>query len=273
MEKFINICLVKSAKVLYNRLLYEFGGDIMLGQSARAKVVIPIGSTGEAEFTYPLNYALLYDTPQEEYAFIMGIDHAVSNFDGRIIAVLNPNNPDCGKHRIWIMAPKSSRYINIDILQKLNLERDFPDYSLTCLYESSCGAVVYREIHGGIRYLLIKNKRSSNWGFPKGHLEKGETKYDAARREVLEETGLHLKIHLGYEGISKYKIKNKVDKTVSIFVGTTDDTVTVIQKEEIEDYIWLPFQRAMKKLSFKNDKDILNEAHEFLVKNHYLKNN
>lgn len=171
------------------------------------------------------------------------------------------------------MAPKSSRYINIDILQKLNLERDFPDYSLTCLYESSCGAVVYREIHGGIRYLLIKNKRSSNWGFPKGHLEKGETKYDAARREVLEETGLHLKIHLGYEGISKYKIKNKVNKTVSIFVGTTDDTVTVIQKEEIEDYIWLPFQRAMKKLSFKNDKDILNEAHEFLVKNHYLKNN
>ena len=245
----------------------------MLGQSARAKVVIPIGSTGEAEFTYPLNYALLYDTPQEEYAFILGIDHAVSNFDGRIIAVLNPKNPDCGKLRIWIMAPKSSRYINIDILQKLNLERDFPDYSLTCLYESSCGAVVYREIHGGIRYLLIKNKRSSNWGFPKGHLEKGETKYDAARREVLEETGLHLKIHLGYEGISKYKIKNKVDKTVSIFVGTTDDTVTVIQKEEIEDYIWLPFQRAMKKLSFKNDKDILNEAHEFLVKNHYLKNN
>ena len=73
MEKFINICLVKSAKVLYNRLLYEFGGDIMLGQSARAKVVIPIGSTGEAEFTYPLNYALLYDTPQEEYAFILGI--------------------------------------------------------------------------------------------------------------------------------------------------------------------------------------------------------
>lgn len=57
-----------------------------------------------------------------------------------------------------------------------------------------------------------KNKRSANWGFPKGHLEMGETKYDAARREVLEETGLHIKIHLGYEGISKYTLRNNVDK-------------------------------------------------------------
>lgn len=271
MEKFINICLVKSAKVLYNRLLYEFGGDIMLGQSARAKVVTPIGFTDEAEFTYPLNYALIYDTPQDEYAFILGIDHAVSNFDGRIIAVLVPKKEDSGKHKIWILAPKSSRYINIDILEKINVKEDFPDYDLVCLYESSSGAIVYREILGGIRYLLIKNKRSSNWGFPKGHLEKGETKYDAARREVLEETGLHIKIHLGFEGISKYKIKNKVDKIVSIFVGTTEDTTTVIQEEEIENYIWLPFPRAMKQLSFKNDKDILNNAHDFLVKNKYIK--
>lgn len=240
----------------------------MLGQSVRAKVVKAVGSTDEAEFTYPLNYALIYDTPQEEYAFILGIDHAVSNFDGRIVAVLEPK--DESRHRIWLLAPKSSRYINIDILEQLDIKNDFPEYELVCLYESSSGAIVYREISGGIRYLLIKNKRSANWGFPKGHLEKGETKYDAARREVLEETGLHIKIHLGFEGISKYKIKDKIDKIVSIFVASTEDVCTVVQEEEIEDYVWLPYTRAMQHLSFKNDRKILYRAHNFLLENNYI---
>lgn len=106
----------------------------MLGQSVRAKVVKPIGSKNdEANFTYPLNYALIYDTPQDEYAFILGIDHAVSNFDGRIVAVLSPK--DESKHKIWLMASKSSRYINVDIMQQINIEEDFPEYELICLYE------------------------------------------------------------------------------------------------------------------------------------------
>ncbi|MGN1202281.1 MAG: bis(5'-nucleosyl)-tetraphosphatase, partial [Eubacterium sp.] len=144
-------------------------------------------------------------------------------------------------------------------------------YKLVCLYENSSGAVVYRNINGGTRYLLIKNKRSAHWGFPKGHIEKGETKYDAARREVLEETGIHIKIHLGFEGESKYKIKNKIDKRVSIFVASTEDTNTVIQKEEIADYIWLPYKRALARLKFENDKEILKKANQFLIKNKYIK--
>ena len=71
------------------------------------------------------------------------------------------------------MASRSSRYINQDILQVIDVENDFPQYNLICYYESSAGAVVYRSIKGKLRYLLIKNKRSANWGFPKGHLEMG----------------------------------------------------------------------------------------------------
>lgn len=237
----------------------------MLGQSVRAKVVKTIGTTDEAGYTYPLNFAQIHGTSNEEYAFIFGIDHPVSNFDGRVIAVLEPEEKN--KNRIWILAPKSTRYINLDIIKVLNIEKDYPAYKLMCLYETSSGAIIYRKINDNIRYLLIKNKRSANWGFPKGHLEMGESATDAAMREVLEETGLHIKIHNGFECISKYKIKDKIDKMVSIFVGTTDDTTTIIQPDEIEDYIWLPFSRAIRHLKFENDITILKKAHTFLIQN------
>ncbi len=238
----------------------------MLGKYVRVKVVNPINSTDEAGYTYPLNFGTVYNN-ETQTAFIMGIHHPVRNFDGRVIAILSDRK---NKKYIWIVAPKSTRFIINDIKEYINIEKDFPNYTLECLYESSCGAVVYRDIKGEVRYLLIKNKRSAHWGFPKGHIEPGETKEETAKREVLEETGLHIDIHNGYSCISKYKIKDKIEKIVTIFVGTTNDTSTTIQKEEIEDYIWLNFEKAMNLLKFENDKNILLGANKFLNENNYI---
>ena len=38
------------------------------------------------------------------------------------------------------------------------------------------------------------------------------------------------------------------------------------QQEEIEDYIWLNYAKAIKTLKFENDRSILERAHEFLVR-------
>ncbi len=52
----------------------------------------------------------------------------------------------------------------------------------------SAGAVVFRRVPGGHRYLLLRAFR--NWDFPKGEIEPGEDPLEAALREVREETGL-----------------------------------------------------------------------------------
>src|SRR5262249_44605540 len=63
--------------------------------------------------------------------------------------------------------------------------------------EVSAGGIVFRRQEGEQpRYLLIKDSYD-NWGFPKGHLENGESPADAARRETGEETGLD---HLTLQG-------------------------------------------------------------------------
>lgn len=238
----------------------------MLGKYVRVKITHPIDSTDEAGFTYPLNFGTVYSN-EKQTAFIMGIHHPVRNFDGRVIAVLSDRK---NRSYIWIVAPKSTRFIINDIKQYINLKIDFPSYRLECLYESSCGAVVYRDIKGEVKFLLIKNKRSAHWGFPKGHIEQGETKEETAYREVLEETGLHINIIDGFDCVSKYKIRDRIEKMVTIFVGTTKDTSTVIQQEEIEDYIWLTYDKAMNLLKFENDKNILRSAYSFLNEHNYI---
>lgn len=59
------------------------------------------------------------------------------------------------------------------------------------LNEFSSGGIVLKDY----QVLLIENTRMSNpaekwWGFPKGHLEAGESSQEAAIREVEEETGI-----------------------------------------------------------------------------------
>ena len=56
---------------------------------------------------------------------------------------------------------------------------------------------------------------------------------------------------------SEYTIQGKVEKSESIFVAKTSDTQTIIQHEEIEDYIWLNFDKAMDTLRFINDRNII----------------
>ncbi len=52
----------------------------------------------------------------------------------------------------------------------------------------SCGIIPVKKIEGRWHYLLLRCFRY--WDFPKGHVEEGEDPFQAAEREMVEETGL-----------------------------------------------------------------------------------
>ncbi len=58
--------------------------------------------------------------------------------------------------------------------------------------EYFCGAVVFTRMDGEPHYLLVraKDRPKGCHGFPKGHMEPGETEVQTALREIFEETGL-----------------------------------------------------------------------------------
>lgn len=239
----------------------------MLGKYVRVRVTNPVHSLNrQFGFTYQLNFGVIEGKKRFDNssagAYIMGVNYPVRSFDGRVIAVIKRSD---GSMPVYIVSPKNMKFISHQIEDAIAFAEKDRDFKLECLYERSCGAVVYRMIHGEVRYLLIKNKRSTHWGFPKGHIERGETSEQTAVREVLEETGIHIQLLPQFASKSEYTIQGKVEKSVVIYLAKTNDTQTTIQKEEIEDYVWLNYDKAMETLRFINDRTILRNAKSFLT--------
>ncbi len=132
--------------------------------------------------------------------------------------------------------------------------------------EKSAGAIIFRKEEGKTYYLLL-HYESGHWGFPKGHIEKGEKPIDTAKREVKEETGLEdIKIIDGFKERIKYFFKDKgqnVMKIVTFFLAETETKKIKISFEH-SGYQWLPYQKALEKLTFQNAKEILKKAHDLL---------
>ena len=51
--------------------------------------------------------------------------------------------------------------------------------------ETSSGAVVYKKENNEYFFLLVYSVKNKEWSFPKGHIEKGETELETAKREIL----------------------------------------------------------------------------------------
>ena len=71
--------------------------------------------------------------------------------------------------------------------------------------EKSCGAVVFTRVNGEIKYLLIKSV-TGFYGFPKGHVEIGESETQTALREIFEEVGLRVRLIPDFRREDEYYI-------------------------------------------------------------------
>lgn len=131
-------------------------------------------------------------------------------------------------------------------------------------YEKSCGVVIYRKINKNIEYLLICQKNDSHWGFPKGHVEDGETEEETAVREVYEETGLKVSLLDNFRVTDKYFVKRATMKEVVFFIGIPYVGDVIMQPEEIDDYKWLDREKALSVLTYESSKKIIVKAEEFL---------
>ncbi len=136
--------------------------------------------------------------------------------------------------------------------------------------EISSGGVVVRRSAGGYEVCLVNDGRY--WGFPKGHVEPGETPETAAMREISEETGIALPA-LAIRAplpLTEYVYRKPnggplVFKRVHHFiVEAPSDAELHPDPAEIAEAAWFGFDDAEARLSFKNSVSVLEAARHVL---------
>jgi len=111
----------------------------------------------------------------------------------------------------------------------------------------AAGAVVFRRSDRGIRLLVLRAYK--NWDFPKGLIEPGEDALAAARREVLEETGL---AELAYPFGDEFKetLPYAGNKVARYYLAETDaekielPVSPELGRPEHHEYRWVSFEEA-----------------------------
>ena len=123
----------------------------------------------------------------------------------------------------------------------------------------AAGAVVIRKD----AVLLVHRPRYGDWSFPKGKLDRGELAPVAGVREVLEETGVRIRLGTPLRP-QRYPNGGRM-KTVSYWHGRVVGDPSVdgyVVNDEIDQVEWVPLRKAKRRLSYTFDQATLEEALE-----------
>ena len=129
-------------------------------------------------------------------------------------------------------------------------------------FEKSCGALVVRREEDKYFILMIRHKAGGNRSFPKGHVEEGETEYETALREVMEETSSRIAIVSDFRATVNYRPSPGVMKEVVYFLAFTTSADIKAREGEIAEVEWVPLENAEECLVHENDKTVFRAAME-----------
>ena len=134
-------------------------------------------------------------------------------------------------------------------------------------HEKSCGALVLRrdENDGKTYILMIRHKAGGCRSFPKGHMERGETEYMTAVREVYEETAVQIRLETAdFRETVHYFPLPGVSKEVVYFLTHTTQKNIKAREGEIAQVEWVPLEQVEQSLTHENDKVVFRSAMKVL---------
>jgi 8-oxo-dGTP pyrophosphatase MutT (NUDIX family) len=127
-------------------------------------------------------------------------------------------------------------------------------------------AIIFRRNDKRIEYLLLKRLPQKNgfWQPVTGGMEEGETREEALRREIREETGVK-NIVAVIEGLYYFEFSDpNLNQEYVYGVEVSPSEVIVLDRKEHSEYRWCSFQEALQLLHWKENKEALEKLNTIL---------
>ena len=140
----------------------------------------------------------------------------------------------------------------------------------------SAGGLVFRQTGDLIEALLCARARPGHqgedapltWRLPKGTPERGETVEETARREVQEETGVHVNVLAPITSIRYFFVGHddgvRYDKTVYFYLMEPRGGNTADHDAEFDVVEWRRYEQALELLEYDNERSVLEAARSLI---------
>lgn len=234
---------------------------MLLGHILTARIDRPVGYL-HGDILYPINYGyipgLMGGDGEEQDAYILGISEPVDSFTGKVVGVIRRHDDEEDK---LVLAPEGQEYHQGQIAEAVHFQEQFFTGTIDCLFRKSCGCIPYQDTAKQREVLIVFQKGSQSWSFPKGHMEAGETEQETALRELKEETGLNARLHDGLKTSICYPLNDISRKEVVFFPAEATGQLSPGPKE-IAECRWVPLTKLSDYLSPESAraaKDLLRQ--------------
>ena len=128
-------------------------------------------------------------------------------------------------------------------------------------------AIIFRRNGNKVEYLLLKRlpKRNGFWQPVTGGVEEGETRNEALRREIREETGIKNIIAV-LEDLYLFEFSDpNLNQEYVYGVEVSPSEEIVLDRKEHSEYRWCSFQEALQLLHWKENKEALRKLNTNLT--------
>lgn len=118
---------------------------------------------------------------------------------------------------------------------------------------AKAGGIVYKKEGDEIYILMLYREEHGDWTFPKGHIEKGETREQTAKREIKEECGIETEIIKKLPSNTYLNPKTN-EETICYMFLLRPKTQDIILENSGDKAEWVQLDKVRDKLSHDNLK-------------------
>lgn len=129
---------------------------------------------------------------------------------------------------------------------------------------------IFRRGPAGVEYLVMKRAPGillgGTWQMVSGHIEPGETAYEAAYRELLEETGLKPLHFYQASYVNRFYLAVTDQIILSpVFAAEVPADADVVLSEEHTDFVWVPYDQALERYPWPGQRKSLAVIREQFI--------